>query len=169
MPRQLRQHIDLIKPTVHFNHRPAPNALLKRTGGLGQPFSGSGPKKSNKPVKITPSLANCDQIITLDCLRALYKINYIPCSTHKNTFGIGSLGCVDLVLQIFTTLLDSWIYASSIFSSRSWSVFQVYVKSACLSYVCQAVPFRNFSPSQVGMRPQAVLIDGGSWSYLIEY
>ena len=107
MPRHLQQHVDLIKPTVHFNHRPAPNALLKRTGGPGQPFSGSGPKKLNIPLGTIPSLTNCDQVITPDCLRALYKIDYTPRSTDKNTFGIGNLGCVDLVLQIFTMSLDS--------------------------------------------------------------
>ncbi|KAF8817086.1 subtilisin-like protein [Phlegmacium glaucopus] len=88
LPSHIREHVDLIKPTVHFNHRPAPNALSKRAGRLGQPSTGSGPKKSSKSVRITPSLENCDQFITLDCLRALYNINYTPRSTHKNTFGI---------------------------------------------------------------------------------
>ena len=100
MPRHLQDHVDLIKPTVHFNHRLVPNALLKRTGG-------SGPKLLSMPQGTLSSLTNCDQVITPDCLRALYKINYTPRSTDKNTFGIGNLGCVDLVLQIFTMSLDS--------------------------------------------------------------
>jgi tripeptidyl-peptidase I len=81
--------------------------MLKRAGGLGQPFSGSGPKQASIPVAITPSLENCDEIITLDCLRALYNINYKPRSTDKNTFGIGSLCRLYLVLRIFTMLLYS--------------------------------------------------------------
>ena len=76
----------------------------KRSGGLGQPFSGNGPKMSGSPVTITPSLS---RQITLDCLRALCKIDYIPCSTDKNAFGIGSLRCVDLVPYIFCMLLYS--------------------------------------------------------------
>ena len=90
LPRHLQQHVDLVKPTVHLNRRPAPNSLSKRTGKLGQPFSGNGPIMSGNPVAITDSLKNCSERITPDCLRALYKINYTPCSTDKNTFGIGS-------------------------------------------------------------------------------
>ncbi|KAF8158454.1 subtilisin-like protein [Crassisporium funariophilum] len=88
VPAHIQGHIDLIKPTVHFNHRPAPNALQRRFGGLGQPSVGNGPKESSKAVTITPSLATCDKMITLDCLRALYNINYKPVATDKNSFGI---------------------------------------------------------------------------------
>ncbi|KAF8158458.1 subtilisin-like protein [Crassisporium funariophilum] len=88
VPAHVRGHIDLIKPTVHFNHRPTPNAIQKRTGGLGAPSVIMGPKKSNKAVKITPALEACDQFITPDCLRALYSINYKPIATKKNTYGI---------------------------------------------------------------------------------
>ena len=106
LPRHLQQHIDLIKPTVHLNHRSTPNSLLKRTGGLGQP-SGNSPKTSGSPVTITHSLKNCSEQITPDCLRALYKIDYTPCSTDKNTFGIGSLGCLDLDFHVFSMSLYS--------------------------------------------------------------
>ena len=94
VPRHLQQHVDLIKPTVHFDHRPAPNALKKRIGSLGQPFLGTGPNMlSNDAVTLpTPSMENCNKMITLDCLRSLYKINYTPSATDKNTFGIGNLG-----------------------------------------------------------------------------
>lgn len=86
VPAHVKEHIDLIKPTVHFNHRPSP-----KFGGLGSPTLRPGPKKSNKQVKTPPSLENCDENITLDCLRALYSINYKPVETKKNTFGIGKL------------------------------------------------------------------------------
>ena len=46
---------------------------------------------SSQAVTIVPTLANCDKFTTLDCLRALYKINYTPVATHKNSFGIGSM------------------------------------------------------------------------------
>lgn len=85
----MREHIDLIKPTVQFSHRLSPLALKKRGGGLGMPSSRTGPKKSDKLVVISPSLEFCDQSITLDCLRALYNVTYKPVATDKNSYGIG--------------------------------------------------------------------------------
>ncbi|RDB14895.1 Aorsin [Hypsizygus marmoreus] len=124
VPAHIKPHIDLIKPTVHFNHRPAPQFLAKRSGGLGAPSQSSGPKKSSKKVTITPSLENCDEIITLDCLRALYAVDYTPVATSRNSFGI-----VEFTPQSFL--------------GGDLDLF-----------------FRNFSPSLVGVRPKAVLIDG---------
>ncbi|KAF8964250.1 subtilisin-like protein [Flammula alnicola] len=83
VPAHIQRHVDLIKPTVHFNHRPGPNAAR-----MGRPSIGNGPKLSSKAITITPTLATCDEMITLDCLRALYNINYTPVATDKNTFGI---------------------------------------------------------------------------------
>ena len=92
VPEHVREHIDLIKPTVHFNHRPTPNSLKRRAGpNLGAPSIFTGPKKASKGVKITPALQNCDQFITPDCLRALYAIDYKPVATAKNTYGIGKI------------------------------------------------------------------------------
>ncbi|KDR74449.1 hypothetical protein GALMADRAFT_227502 [Galerina marginata CBS 339.88] len=88
VPAHVKEHIDLIKPTVHFNHRPRAK-LRKRDGqNLGAPSIFNGPKKAAKSVKITPALENCDQFITPDCLRALYSIKYKPIATKKNTYGI---------------------------------------------------------------------------------
>jgi tripeptidyl-peptidase-1 len=98
VPAHVQEHIDLIRPTVQFNHRPSPLATTKRSSGLGAPDSGNGPKKSSKAVTITPSLSTCDQMITLDCLRALYSMNYTPVSTSKNTYGI-----VEFTPQAFLT------------------------------------------------------------------
>ncbi|KDR82525.1 hypothetical protein GALMADRAFT_828163 [Galerina marginata CBS 339.88] len=88
VPVHIKNHVDLIKPTVHFNHRIGANAKAKRFGGVGMPSIGNGPKQSNKAVTITPTLATCDKMITLDCLRALYNINYTPVATDKNSFGV---------------------------------------------------------------------------------
>jgi tripeptidyl-peptidase I len=104
LPRHLKRHVDIVQPTVHFNYRSVSNSP-KQSGGLGRPSSGNGPKTSGNPVSITHSLKNCSEQITPDCLRALYKIDYTPCSTDKNTFGIGSLRCLDLVFHIFSMLL----------------------------------------------------------------
>ncbi|TFK40518.1 subtilisin-like protein [Crucibulum laeve] len=90
VPAHLSKHIDLIKPTVHFNHRPSPQSktLHKRSGGLGATSARPGPKKSNKKVSSSTSLDTCDQFITLDCLRSLYNIKYKPLATAKNSYGI---------------------------------------------------------------------------------
>ncbi len=89
-PAHIKEHIEIIKPTVHFNHRPSPKVstkLHRRAGpNLGSPsvHTGSGPKQApDAHVRITPNLANCDQFITPDCLRALYSINYKPIATKK--------------------------------------------------------------------------------------
>jgi tripeptidyl-peptidase-1 len=126
VPAHVKEHIDLIKPTVHFNHRPIAYSGLQRRSGLdlGAPSIFSGPKTLNQKVKITPALEDCDQFITPDCLRALYSINYKPIATKKNTFGI-----VEFTPQAFL--------------AGDLDLF-----------------FRNFSPSQVGVRPIPILIDG---------
>lgn len=92
LPADVREHVDLIKPTVHFNHRAASNTPLRKRSGpnLGLPSSRTGPKTNGVKVTITPSLENCDQLITLDCLRALYSIEHTPVSTKENTYGIGA-------------------------------------------------------------------------------
>ncbi|KAF9474020.1 subtilisin-like protein [Pholiota conissans] len=85
VPAHISGHVDLIKPTVHFNHRAGANAA-----GKIRPLPNivSGPKLTGQAATITPNLANCNKMITLDCLRALYNIDYTPVSTDKNTFGI---------------------------------------------------------------------------------
>ncbi|KII91002.1 hypothetical protein PLICRDRAFT_684337 [Plicaturopsis crispa FD-325 SS-3] len=90
VPAHIRRHIDLIQPTVHFNHRAVvPSALKKRSGAnLGLPSARTGPKTNGAKVTVTPTLANCDEMITPDCLRALYSVNYTPVATAQNTYGI---------------------------------------------------------------------------------
>ena len=97
MPEDIREHIDLIKPTVHFLHRvPTPDQVqtdnVMRKRSFERPSThiklGSKVKADGTAVSLPPSLANCDEIITLDCLRALYSIDRKPTETKKNTFGI---------------------------------------------------------------------------------
>lgn len=124
VPVNIKEHIDLVKPSVQFNHRIGANLKAKRFGGIGMPSAGNGPKTTNKAITITPSLDTCDQIITLDCLRALYNINYTPVATDKNSFGI-----VEFTPQAFLP--------------GDLDLF-----------------FGSFAPSLVGVRPNAILIDG---------
>ena len=91
----MREHIDIIKPTVHLTGRIAkPKQIAKRTNSehvnLGSTFSGNGPKTDGRkaPGSTTLGLAQCDEFITPICLQTLYNINYKPVETKKNTFGI---------------------------------------------------------------------------------
>lgn len=72
---------------MHFN--PVPHSPKRRAKSLHPS------KRSNVTI-----VQHCDEQTTVDCLRALYNINYTPRSTSRNSFGIGSLCCVDFVRQI---------------------------------------------------------------------
>jgi tripeptidyl-peptidase-1 len=89
IPARMEKHIDLIMPTVHFNNVPSPMVQRKRTGGLGALESQPGPHRVEEDVTVIPTLAKCDMLITMECLRALYNIDYTPVATEKNSFGIG--------------------------------------------------------------------------------
>ena len=107
LPHHVKDHVELIKPTVHFR-RSVPTTSgprhKRQTGTKPVVHSHLRKPESFSPeVTITPSLENCDQTITLDCLRALYSVNYTPVATDRNTYGIGSsksspsdLVCVDI-------------------------------------------------------------------------
>ncbi|KAH8082440.1 subtilisin-like protein [Cristinia sonorae] len=132
VPEHVREHVDLIKPTVHFTHRvPSSNSLSRKRDAerVGTPRISmkGGPKRNG--VKVTQAsptdLSNCDVNIVPDCLRALYKVNHTPVSTAKNSYGI-----VEFTPQAFL--------------APDLDLF-----------------FGNFSPSQVGVRPDLVSIDGG--------
>ncbi|KAI0058458.1 subtilisin-like protein [Artomyces pyxidatus] len=92
VPKHIQEHVDLIKPTVHFNHRVAsfPSGLNKRKNpDLGSPWSLNGPKTLDQKVTIETNATNCDQFITPDCLRALYNIDDPPAYPQDgNSYGI---------------------------------------------------------------------------------
>jgi tripeptidyl-peptidase-1 len=89
VPEHISDHVEIIKPTLHFNHRiPEDPARLHKRANLGQPSSNDGPKTNRVKVDTTLSLANCDEFITPECLRALYDFYYIPNATAKNSYGI---------------------------------------------------------------------------------
>jgi tripeptidyl-peptidase-1 len=93
VPDYIREHVDLIKPTVHFTHHlpDDPAHLRKRSNDrLGSPTSHDGPKTNHAKVTGHLSMDNCDTYITPDCLRELYQINYTPVVPHLNSYGIGA-------------------------------------------------------------------------------
>ena len=95
VPEHVREHIDLIVPTVNFDAKLAPrsnsNSHRKRASPSqpGRPLS-LAKTDGRTAIQGAATLANCDQQITPDCLRALYNFNYTPVATDKNSYGIGA-------------------------------------------------------------------------------
>jgi tripeptidyl-peptidase I len=108
IPEDIRQHVDLITPTVHFDvkvegpkKRRKMNeheiAIAKRqmsaTGhdvqpgighSIGSPGDKSLPKSGGKISTIINELENCDISIVPDCLRALYEFPpYFPANAKS--------------------------------------------------------------------------------------
>jgi tripeptidyl-peptidase I len=99
VPEHVREHIDIILPTVNFDARILPRSNLPRSNPnptLTPAHKGAAvhPLVKTEGKQATGighgSLANCDQEITPDCLRALYNFHYTPVATDKNSYGIGT-------------------------------------------------------------------------------
>lgn len=98
IPKHLKDRIDFVTPSLHFDTRVRDRTekLKKRqetpeTGKqIGQPGSWSTPhlgKYINKNQFIK-ELEQCDEQITPNCLRALYKIPKSTGKSKKNSYGI---------------------------------------------------------------------------------
>lgn len=102
-------------------------------------------------------------MITLDCLRALYAIDYTPVATSKNSYGIGQF--LFYLLSSYNIWLIVFAFQSNSHLSLSWVPTWTCFSGAALflhnHLYFLAMICRNFSPSLVGVRPKAVLIDGG--------
>jgi hypothetical protein len=98
VPEHVREHIDIVLPTVNFDARVSPRTESSPLMRRATPAPRSGFTRPNSFAKTDgrkaqhsdASLANCDQQITLDCLRALYDFQYTPVATDKNSYGIGA-------------------------------------------------------------------------------
>ncbi|KLO15522.1 subtilisin-like protein [Schizopora paradoxa] len=99
VPHHVKEHIDLIIPTLHFDAKinaVAPKRMAKRDSvpvegaarNVGKPGVGLNPTTTGKVSKILGQLENCDSQITPDCLRALYEVVYKQVATEKNSYGI---------------------------------------------------------------------------------
>ncbi|KAI1881799.1 hypothetical protein JX265_000625 [Neoarthrinium moseri] len=112
VPEHLVEHIDLITPTVHFDRRVGHERENKKIGvteGQTQELKkrslskrqrpehgilGSGandgfsPKQGAVIENALASLANCDQMLTIDCIRALYAVPPGSLAKSNNTLGI---------------------------------------------------------------------------------
>ncbi len=112
VPEHLLGHIDMVTPTVHFDHRvghergrkpkvdlpeEAQTELRKRTlskrqrpekGILGGPTDGSLAKQGATITNALMDLNQCDTMITVDCLRALYNTPPGALASANNSLGI---------------------------------------------------------------------------------
>ena len=119
---------------MHFNHRPALNPLQKQD--LDSIILGGDPGESCQPA-VAPSLKTCDKVITLDCLRALYKIDYTPRSTDQNTFGIGSFICVNPIFLMLTRCYFTVEFTPQAYLGPDLDMFFRYIRSCHLPYTYQ--------------------------------
>jgi len=142
IPKHLREHIDFVTPTVHFDAKISEPRKMNRklknkrdvpdiAKGIGQPGtspgSGSIPKLGhflNKNQFIT-ELQDCDEQITPNCLRALYEFPINTQASPKNSYGIVE-------------------YTPQAYLPSDLDLF-----------------FANFSTRQVGDRPIFDSVDGG--------
>lgn len=98
VPSNLREHIDIVLPTVNFDTRMGsrnnPQSLARRADGKKAAINKHIVIPGKKAFgSVSPdSLDNCDKQITPACLRALYNFNYHPVATHQNSYGIGESG-----------------------------------------------------------------------------
>lgn len=143
VPSHLKEHIDIITPTVHFDVKVKPRKSNPELAGrdessdvrkgLGWPGSGSLPKGGrrlgpNGPLhgkKLREELAMCDEYITPDCLRALYQFPINHKLNKDNSYGIVE-------------------YTPQAYVPGDLDLF-----------------FANFSKHQVGDRPILDSVDGG--------
>jgi tripeptidyl-peptidase-1 len=98
IPKHLKEHIDFVTPSLHFDTRVTDRSdriekrdVTPNTGKtIGQPGSWSTPhvgKYINKS-QLIKELEQCDEQITPNCLKALYKIPKSTGKSVKNSYGI---------------------------------------------------------------------------------
>ena len=98
LPIHVSPHIELVTPSIYFD------TVLKKHGStslnakIGLPGVGRTPKTTEKIETLFKDLKNCDKMITPLCLRALYGFFYQPSASDRNTFGIGGLTYLSVVI-----------------------------------------------------------------------
>lgn len=140
IPANMKEHVDFVYPTVHFDAKVKPRDLNTKKQkreihpgtdkSLGKPGSWSLPKLGaymDKDDIIIDQLRMCDTMIVPDCLRALYDFppNSARKVNEKNSYGIVE-------------------YTPQSYVPSDLDLF-----------------FRNYTPKAVGTRPILDSIDGG--------
>ncbi|KAL1615957.1 hypothetical protein SLS56_011628 [Neofusicoccum ribis] len=144
LPAHVREHIDFVLPTVHFDAKVThPKKKLNFTNRkrdtvstvkpgvahtIGESGSGSLPKFGGQlsAAEVISDLAQCDEQIVPDCLRALYQFPEGSTANPDNSYGIVE-------------------YTPQAYIPGDLDLF-----------------FSNFSEEQVGNRPILDSIDGGT-------
>ncbi|OCH91087.1 subtilisin-like protein [Obba rivulosa] len=93
LPEHVSKHVDIVTPTLHFDAKMKRRTSPEFVGRGGQPGTSSrshGPKVVGpiEDVSVSTELEDCNNQITLPCLRALYKFEYAPIASDKNSLGI---------------------------------------------------------------------------------
>ncbi|KAH9912155.1 subtilisin-like protein [Epithele typhae] len=78
LPAHVSKHVDLVTPTLHF----AKPIKHEKFGNAINPLIGAAQKH------VPTDLSTCDELITPDCLRALYNFEYKILAANKNALGI---------------------------------------------------------------------------------
>ncbi|KAI9701923.1 MAG: hypothetical protein M1836_001267 [Candelina mexicana] len=143
IPESLREHVDFITPTVHFDAKVGPRRSkepqkradftaavgtpIRPFSGtqIGRPGSGSLPKPGPQINIEDVELQQCNRYITPNCLRALYRFPPGTSANAKNSFGIVE-------------------YSPQSYLQGDLDLF-----------------FQKFSSAQVGTSPRLASIDGG--------
>ena len=90
LPAHIAPHVDFVTPSVHFDAKLTRRDSTHSAHSIGQPGTGIGPKTTGKfEAQLPTDLSTCDEYITLDCLRALYGLEYTMTATQSNSYGIG--------------------------------------------------------------------------------
>lgn len=97
LPRHVKEHVDFVTPSIHFDAKiklrsdePVAGVSKRETPKLGRPGGWSMPKFGRwlNRNQIIQELANCDEQIVPDCLRALYEMPIDSVYNSKNSYGI---------------------------------------------------------------------------------
>ncbi|EMD33171.1 hypothetical protein CERSUDRAFT_98768 [Gelatoporia subvermispora B] len=91
LPEHVSKHVDIVTPTLHFDLKMKRSGLPGSVPRISQPGAGAVSPKLVGPindVSILTELEDCNNQITLPCLRALYGFEYSPVATDKNSLGI---------------------------------------------------------------------------------
>ena len=97
LPNHVRRHVDFVSPGIKLAPSPASKRdvkrNVKRAVGVNLNKQDPGAKTPDPPgSNSTDPLANCDTIITPDCIRALYQIPVANLSDPSNSMGIFESG-----------------------------------------------------------------------------
>lgn len=107
IPSHIKEHVDFITPTLHFDAKLGPRGsgkgyedhrgIVRRNvqpnigTSIGRPGSGSLPKKGsllNNLNNLIGELEQCNEFIVPDCLRVLYEIPPVFTNLQTNPYGI---------------------------------------------------------------------------------